>query len=240
MPATASPSANPAGGRESERTDDAITSCPRWRLPPRCSHRPGAGRRRRARAHHAPPSASRSHVSLHVSDAHRAERATAWSSAARCGPSGAPPGQGRRPRPRGRRARARRRRRNGDLRAALGPARTGTYAVRAYGVHDRRRRGSESVARQLTVYRHAGASYYGPGLYGNGVACGGTLMPGTLGVAHKTLPCGTKVKLRYHGRSVTVPVIDRGPYVAGRDYDLTEATKERLGFPGVGTVLASR
>ena len=65
-------------------------------------------------------------------------------------------------------------------------------------------------------------------------------MPGTLGVAHKTLPCGTKVKLRYHGRSVTVPVIDRGPYVAGRDYDLTEATKERLGFPGVGTVLANR
>ena len=65
-------------------------------------------------------------------------------------------------------------------------------------------------------------------------------MPGTLGVANKTLPCGTKVKLRYHGRSVTVPVIDRGPYVAGRDYDLTEATKERLGFPGVGTVLASR
>ncbi len=58
-----------------------------------------------------------------------------------------------------------------------------------------------------------------------------------MGVAHKTLPCGTKVKLRYHGRSVTVPVIDRGPYVAGRDYDLTEAVKEKLGFPGVGTVL---
>jgi rare lipoprotein A len=39
---------------------------------------------------------------------------------------------------------------------------------------------------------------------------------------------------------VTVPVLDRGPYVAGRDYDLTEAVKERLGFPGVGTVLATR
>ena len=83
------------------------------------------------------------------------------------------------------------------------------------------------------------ASYYGPGLYGNGVACGGTLHPGTLGVAHKTLPCGTMVKLRYHGRSVTVPVIDRGPYVAGRDYDLTEATKERLGFPGLGVLLSA-
>jgi rare lipoprotein A len=116
----------------------------------------------------------------------------------------------------------------------------GNYRVRAYGVHDRRATGSVSPARRLTAFRHAGASYYGPGLYGNGVACGGTLMPDTLGVAHKTLPCGTRVKLRYHGRSITVPVIDRGPYVAGRDYDLTEATKEKLGFPGVDTVLANR
>ena len=46
--------------------------------------------------------------------------------------------------------------------------------------------------------------------------------------------------LRYRGRSVTVPVVDRGPYVAGRDFDLTEATKERLRFPGVGVVLSSR
>jgi peptidoglycan lytic transglycosylase len=120
------------------------------------------------------------------------------------------------------------------------PERTGSYAVRAFGVHDRWTTGSRSPGRKLTTYRLAGASYYGPGLYGNGVACGGTLMPGTMGVANKTLPCGTKVKLRYHGRSVTVPVIDRGPYVAGRDYDLTEAVKEKLGFPGVGTVMASR
>lgn len=116
----------------------------------------------------------------------------------------------------------------------------GNYRVRAYGVHDRRVTGSVSPARKLSAFRYAGASYYGPGLYGNGVACGGTLLPDTLGVAHKTLPCGTKVKLRYHGRSITVPVIDRGPYVAGRDYDLTEATKEKLGFPGVDTVLANR
>src|SRR5215211_3289885 len=128
---------------------------------------------------------------------------------------------------------------NGAFAVRWLPERTGTYAVRAYGVHDRRTRGSRSAARKLTTYRLAGASYYGPGLYGNGVACGGRLMPGTMGVAHKTLPCGTKVKLRYHGRTVTVPVIDRGPYVAGRDYDLTEAVKEKLGFPGVGTVMAS-
>jgi rare lipoprotein A len=120
------------------------------------------------------------------------------------------------------------------------PERTGSYAVRAYGVHDRRIAASRSAKRKLTSYRLAGASYYGPGIFGNGVACGGTLLPSTMGVAHKTLPCGTMVKLRYHGRSVTVPVIDRGPYVAGRDYDLTWAVKLKLGFPGVGTVLASR
>ena len=129
---------------------------------------------------------------------------------------------------------------NGTFAVRWLPERTGTYAVRAYSVHDRSMSGSRSAARRLTAYRLAGASYYGPGLYGSGVGCGGTLLPGTMGVAHKTLPCGTKVRLRYHGRTVTVPVIDRGPYVPGRDYDLTEAVKERLGFPGVGTVLASR
>ncbi|MET0558310.1 MAG: septal ring lytic transglycosylase RlpA family protein [Solirubrobacterales bacterium] len=129
---------------------------------------------------------------------------------------------------------------SGRFRVRLSPGLSGNYAVRAYGIHDAGSRGSASVARRLTAYRPAGASYYGPGLYGNGVACGGTLLPGTLGVANKTLPCGTKVKLRYRGRTVTVPVIDRGPYVAGRDFDLTEATRERLRFPGVGTVLSNR
>jgi len=129
---------------------------------------------------------------------------------------------------------------NGSFAVRFKPSRTGSYSVRAYGVHNAHTRASASPARKLTAYRLAGASYYGPGLYGNGVACGGTLTPSTMGVANKTLPCGTRVKLRYHGRSVTVPVIDRGPYVPGRDYDLTEAVRARLGFPGVDTVLASR
>ncbi len=127
---------------------------------------------------------------------------------------------------------------NGAFKVRWAPEETGPYTVQAYGAHSHRSKAARSKSRELTSYRLAGASYYGPGLYGNGVACGGTLEPGTLGVANKTLPCGTEVKLRYHGRSITVPVIDRGPYVAGRDYDLTEATKDRLGFPGVGTVLA--
>jgi peptidoglycan lytic transglycosylase len=120
------------------------------------------------------------------------------------------------------------------------PSRVGAYSVRAYGIHDRHTRGSTSVARRLTAYRPAAASYYGPGLYGGALACGGTLQPGTLGVANKTLPCGSRVRLRYRGRTVTVQVVDRGPYVAGRDFDLTAATKARLRFPDVGVLLSSR
>lgn len=130
--------------------------------------------------------------------------------------------------------------RDGRFRVVVGLPATGLYEVRAFGIHDRRVTGSSSPSRRFTVYRRAFASYYGPGLYGGALACGGTLQPGTLGVAHKSLPCGTKVRLRYRGRTVTVPVIDRGPYVAGRDYDLTEATKSKLGFPSTGVVLSSR
>jgi rare lipoprotein A len=93
---------------------------------------------------------------------------------------------------------------------------------------------------RINVYRPAAASYYGPGLYGGGMACGGTLSPGTLGVANKTRPCGAKVTLRYHGNTVTVPVIDRGPYAGNREYDLTAATKAKLGFPSTGMVLTTR
>ena len=130
--------------------------------------------------------------------------------------------------------------RDGSFTTTWGLPATGIHSVRAYGVHDREVSGSASLTRRFTVYRHAHASYYGPGFYGGHLACGGTLQPGTIGVAHKYLPCGSKVRLRYRGTTVTVPVIDRGPYVGGRDYDLTEATKAKLGFPDLGVVLASR
>ena len=93
---------------------------------------------------------------------------------------------------------------------------------------------------RLNVYRHALASWYGPGLYGNRLGCGGRLGTSQLGVAHKSLPCGTRVTLRHHGRVVRVPVIDRGPYVGAREYDLTAATARRLKFKGHGTILSTR
>jgi rare lipoprotein A (peptidoglycan hydrolase) len=72
--------------------------------------------------------------------------------------------------------------------------------------------------------------------YGLGVACGGVLRVPELGVANKTLPCGTEVTFRYGNRAVRVPVIDRGPYIAGREWDLTGATAEALHFPGLGPI----
>lgn len=66
-------------------------------------------------------------------------------------------------------------------------------------------------------------SWYGPGFYGHRTACGYTYTKTILGVAHKTLPCGTKVAFKYNGISIIVPVIDRGPYVTGRQWDLSGA-----------------
>lgn len=94
----------------------------------------------------------------------------------------------------------------------------------------------ESGEFSFSPMRTAGASWYGPGLYGRHTACGETLRPGTLGVAHKTLPCGTMVKFVYHGQTLITQVIDRGPYVKGRAWDLTAAASEALGFEGVGQV----
>ncbi len=72
--------------------------------------------------------------------------------------------------------------------------------------------------------------------YGLGLACGGVLGRQQIGVAHKTAPCGTIIAFSYAGRTLEVPVIDRGPYIAGREWDLTGATARALGFPGLGQI----
>lgn len=90
---------------------------------------------------------------------------------------------------------------------------------------------NRTTARTLTrSMKRTGATWYGPGFYGNRTACGRILRRGTVGVAHRTLPCGTKVTFAYRGRHLVVPVIDRGPYTAGNDFDLTNAARKALGF----------
>jgi rare lipoprotein A (peptidoglycan hydrolase) len=77
----------------------------------------------------------------------------------------------------------------------------------------------------------AGSS--GPEAFGRSTACGGVLAPDTEGVAHPTLPCGARVFITFHGHTVLTQVVDRGPYVPGRQFDLTAALARRLGLQGV-------
>jgi rare lipoprotein A len=87
-----------------------------------------------------------------------------------------------------------------------------------------------------TVYRPSLATQYGPGFYGQKTACGQTLRGHTIGVANRTLPCGTSVAVYYRGRTLVVPVIDRGPYANGADWDLTEAAGRALGIDGTAQI----
>ncbi|HWM08025.1 MAG TPA: septal ring lytic transglycosylase RlpA family protein [Solirubrobacteraceae bacterium] len=92
----------------------------------------------------------------------------------------------------------------------------------------------------ITVHRPAVATWYGPGFYGRRTACGQRMSRTLLGVAHKTLPCGTQVAVLYKGRRITVPVVDRGPFRHGTTWDLTVATAEALRFEHTDRVGAVR
>jgi hypothetical protein len=88
----------------------------------------------------------------------------------------------------------------------------------------------------ITVYRPSLATMYGPGFWGSRTACGQKLTRSMLGLANRTLKCGTKVGIYYHGRTLIVPVIDRGPYANGADWDLTEGVDKALKIPGTATI----
>jgi hypothetical protein len=89
-------------------------------------------------------------------------------------------------------------------------------------------------AGSLTQYRQGSASWYYDGGH---TACG---FHAYYGVANLSLPCGAKVTFMHGGRKVTAVVDDRGPYVAGREWDLNQNTASALGFAGVGTVWSTR
>jgi rare lipoprotein A (peptidoglycan hydrolase) len=91
--------------------------------------------------------------------------------------------------------------------------------------------GSPTTSTPATkVPKTALATWFGPGFYGQHTACGQTLTPATVGVANRKLPCGTLVKVAYRGQVLTVPVVDRGPYANGADWDLTAAAAQSLGI----------
>jgi rare lipoprotein A len=78
------------------------------------------------------------------------------------------------------------------------------------------------------------ASWYGPGFEGATTASGEPFDPNDYTAAHKTLEFGTKLIVTYNGSSVVVRVNDRGPYVQGRDLDLSQAAAEYIGLTAVG------
>src|SRR5947207_12729894 len=80
-------------------------------------------------------------------------------------------------------------------------------------------------------HRAALATWFGPGFYGRRTACGQVLTPAVVGVANRTLPCGTLVTVVYRGHRLTLPVIDRGPYGGnGAQWDLTAGAARALGM----------
>jgi rare lipoprotein A len=91
--------------------------------------------------------------------------------------------------------------------------------------------GAPATAGTKTVHPSGIATWFGPGFYGKKTACGQTLTPGVVGVANRTLPCGTLVKVAYGSHTLTVPVLDRGPYShIGADWDLTAGAARALGI----------
>jgi hypothetical protein len=132
--------------------------------------------------------------------------------------------------------------RKGTFTAVWRPRRAGRYELRArVGRATTTGTGGTSVpveigaegsgsSSYLMVYEPAIATWYGPGFFGNTTACGVVLAEDTVGVAHRELPCGTQVQIAYRDRVVVVPVIDRGPFANGADWDLTQAAAAQLGM----------
>ena len=85
------------------------------------------------------------------------------------------------------------------------------------------------------------ASWYGPGFEGNLTASGTRFNPNESTAAHKSLPFGTKLRVCYDSCEV-VTITDRGPFIHGRDLDLSEGTARRIGLihSGIGTVETTR
>jgi hypothetical protein len=67
-------------------------------------------------------------------------------------------------------------------------------------------------------------------------ACGVVIGPRTMGVANPVLPCGVKIYIEYGGKQVLTQVIDRGPDVPGREFDVTRALAQTIGLSGTRTI----
>ena len=119
---------------------------------------------------------------------------------------------------------------SGAFSATWRPLQPGRFSVRAVptGAPDA---GATATA-TVSVMRPAVATWYDQA--GTTTSCRVKLERTTLGVAHRTLPCGTKLEFSFRGRSVMAPVIDRGPGDRRVSYDLTLAAARKIGFVSTG------
>jgi len=114
--------------------------------------------------------------------------------------------------------------------------------VAAIALGRRESGGSKTIPDAIPVpgtkggYYTARAAPYGPTPSHSRTACGQPFTEDTLGVEHPVLPCGVKVYIRFHGHEVLTQVIDRGPTVPGRDFDVTKALADRIGLHGRQTI----
>jgi len=127
----------------------------------------------------------------------------------------------------------------GSFTATWRPSRAGQMTIRAMIKGTQASSATAAPTLSITVYRRSTATLYGPGFYGHRTACGQILRRRTIGVANRTLPCGTPVQIYYKGQVITVPVIDRGPYAHGANWDLTMATGRALGMLGTAVIGAT-
>jgi hypothetical protein len=124
---------------------------------------------------------------------------------------------------------------NGAFHAVWNTNHIGRFSIRVVVKGDASAASAAPVV-WVTVYRPSLATLYGPGFWGRRTACGHVLRRSTIGIANRTLRCGEKVALYYRGRTLIVPVIDRGPYANGADWDLTAATGRALGVTGTAKI----
>ena len=83
-------------------------------------------------------------------------------------------------------------------------------------------------------------SWYGPGFHGRKTASGEVFNKWAMTAAHRTFKFGTRLRLTYKGKSVIVRVNDRGPFIKGRQLDISQAAARKLGCKGVCVVTMTK
>jgi rare lipoprotein A len=101
---------------------------------------------------------------------------------------------------------------------------------------DRSLPGAVAVPGTENGYYTTRAAPYGPTASHRRTACGQPFTKTTEGVAHPVLPCGVRLYIRFHGREVLTQVVDRGPNVPGREFDITKALANRIDLHGTQTI----